>query len=115
MEDWYDNEMEVDPGIPEDDDDDADFADFAASRRALQVRAEFEKPADDFDDYFNLKCDPKDKTKNTHSKYKIKLRPYPGPSKIEALGDAGVVVPIMKVGIDGCANPKSIDACKPDK
>jgi hypothetical protein len=112
MEDWYDNEMEVDPGIPEDDDDDADFA---ASRRALQVRAQFEKRADNFDDYYNLKCDPKDKATNTHSKYKIKLRPYPGPSKIEAWGDAGVGVPIMKVGIDGCANPSSIDACKPDK
>jgi hypothetical protein len=109
MEDWYDNEMEVDPGITEDDDDDADFA---ASRRALQVRAQLEK-RDDFDDYYNLKCDPKDKNTNTHSKYNIKLRPYPGPTKVEQCGDGGVSVPIMKVGIDGCANPTSIDACKP--
>ncbi|KAK3896889.1 hypothetical protein C8A05DRAFT_39563 [Staphylotrichum tortipilum] len=108
MQDWYDVETEVDPGIPEDDDDD----DFAARKRALEVRAQLEKRADSWD-YYNLKCDPKDKNSGTHSKYKIKLRPYPGPTKIEEWGDAAVTVPIMKVGIDGCSNPSSIDACKP--
>ena len=114
---WYDNE--VDPFVEEDDDDFA--ADVAktgsnGTTPALHARGELVRRArgDAAWEYYNLECDPRNRNTSQHSKFKIKLKPYPLPSAIEDRGEAGLSVPIMKVGIDGCADPTAIDACVPD-
>jgi len=111
---WYDNE--VNPYRGGDDGDDFTAAKANTSvAPAHAARAQLERRAkDDAEwDYYNLDCDPRNRKAGRHSNYKIKLKGYPSPTDIQERGEAGLSVPIMKVGIDGCADPTVIDACVP--
>jgi hypothetical protein len=103
---WWDNE--VDPTDEEDEDDDL------AKRAVLDPRAKKRKSSKQWE-YYSLDCDPRDKDADKHSQWPIKLKPYPKPRAIRAKKEAGNPVPIMKIGIDGCSDPGTIEACMPDK
>jgi hypothetical protein len=102
---WWDNE--VDPT------DEEDEADDLAKRAVLEPRAKKRKKSKQWE-YYSLDCDPRDKDADKHSKWPIKLKPYPKPKAIRAKKEAGNPVPIMKIGIDGCSDPATIEACMPD-
>ncbi|GAB1320981.1 hypothetical protein MFIFM68171_11191 [Madurella fahalii] len=112
--DWWQNE--VDPESEDDDDDEDDNSTDAIVSDTRTWRWQEEKPKKTRFDYYNMECDPRDGNSDPvkHSKWRIKLKSYPGPSTIEEWGAAGNLVPIMKLGIEGCSDTDATQ-CLPDK
>lgn len=109
---WWDNEVDADREEDEDEEDDDDDDD-AMKRAVLAPRASRRQSGTRWE-YYYMECDPRNQTANRHSKWPIRLKPYPKPTAIEDRGEAGLSVPIMKIGIDGCTNSADISACVPD-
>jgi len=107
---WFEIEVEQEEEV-------ANFA--VATAADVSILASRKKKDPAFE-YYSLDCDPKNESAGDHSTYPIKPKSYPIPSELtkdtpSKPAEAGRVVPIMKLGIQGCKNPTNIDACVPEK